>query len=372
MKRPAARDRQEEKIRRRGTLFILRKVLFPPMLLLGVCIWFFWPRFSAEGSDARGSALLSDLQTVRSQIELFTFEHDGLLPGNIPGVTMQEHLTSKTNADGSLNPGGELGPYLQMFPTNPFIGTNTVNAGGPTNGWLYSAETGRLDPDNTRDRKVTKKHRLEAALTIWLPCGMIAAWMALSLAFRQDPQVWRPAGREGMAPWRKGARRTNMAVRMLLALVLLSSIMMVDARTGMFAPARGFAQELPCFQGSCDCNARRGRLFPWSDMHNIRVQITLFTKEHLGVFPGNAPGVTLEQQLTMKTNADGTLDPNGAFGPYLQGIPHNPFTHTNTISIDDPGSAYNYNPETGIINYNAPDHVRRELHGDQRFLWCGG
>lgn len=100
------------------------------------------------GGDARGSALNSDLQTVRSQIELYKIQHLDALPGTVPGVTLQQHLTMKTDAHGRLDPAGAFGPYLQQFPTNPYSGTNTVNAAGSTNGWNYNPKTGEFDADN--------------------------------------------------------------------------------------------------------------------------------------------------------------------------------------------------------------------------------
>ena len=108
----------------------------------------------AESSnDARTACLESDLQTIRSQLELWKIQHNDALPGNIPGVTMQEQLTGKTNADGSLNPNGDYGPYLHLFPTNPYTGTNTVaaNADGSTNGWIYDPQTGAFHADNVPD-----------------------------------------------------------------------------------------------------------------------------------------------------------------------------------------------------------------------------
>lgn len=95
--------------------------------------------------DAKAAALSSDLQTVRSQIELWKIQHLDMLPGNVPGVTMPEQLTGKTNQDGTLNPNGPYGPYLQQFPTNPYTNTNTVSPHtGPTNGWVYDPKTGEF------------------------------------------------------------------------------------------------------------------------------------------------------------------------------------------------------------------------------------
>ena len=104
--------------------------------------------FVEPSCDARAAALSCDLQTIRSQIELWKLQHLDVLPGNVPGVTLQEQLTCKTNQDGKLSPAGPYGPYLQMFPKNPYTDTDTVNTDGPTNGWVYDPKTGEFTADN--------------------------------------------------------------------------------------------------------------------------------------------------------------------------------------------------------------------------------
>ena len=98
--------------------------------------------------DSKASNLWCNLQSIRSQIELYRLQHGGRLPGNSPGVRIQEQLTGKTNADGTLNPNGLFGPYLQMFPENPYTGTSTVNTAGSDNGWDYNPATGEFTADN--------------------------------------------------------------------------------------------------------------------------------------------------------------------------------------------------------------------------------
>ena len=132
---------------------LLLLVLMPPRVTRGsgsdvADIVALGNRDEFNSNDSRNVVLATHLQTVRSQIELWTLEHLDLLPGNTPGVSMQEQLTAKTNADGTLNPDGAFVPCLFEFPKNPFTGTNTVNTDSPTNAWTYDAVTGEFRADN--------------------------------------------------------------------------------------------------------------------------------------------------------------------------------------------------------------------------------
>jgi prepilin-type N-terminal cleavage/methylation domain-containing protein len=51
----------------------------------------------------------------------------------------------------------------------------------------------------------------------------------------------------------------------------------------------------------------------------LRGAVEMFAAEHDGVYPTDATSITA--QLTSKTNAAGTVDAAGLYGPYLQAIP---------------------------------------------------
>jgi hypothetical protein len=104
------------------------------------------------------SAVVSDLQTVRSQIELFKVQHLDQYPGSVNGAAIPNGaaivaaMIGKTNNTGALDPNGNLGPYLGKFPTNPFCvsGGNTVELvtgadpaaeSGKTVGWWFNTDT---------------------------------------------------------------------------------------------------------------------------------------------------------------------------------------------------------------------------------------
>lgn len=114
------------------------------VMILGILAAVVIPQFSDASTDARLSSLVTNLQTIRSQIELYRLQHDGLGPTNATGFPDQ--MTKKTDADGTVNPVGEFGPYLQRIPRNPFSNSINVSNGtpGPSKGWYYNGGTGEF------------------------------------------------------------------------------------------------------------------------------------------------------------------------------------------------------------------------------------
>jgi general secretion pathway protein G len=98
---------------------------------------------SEAAEDSKQSALMSSTQALRAQLELYRMHHDAY-PTDIVA-----QLTKKTDADGTLNPTGHYGPYLHMFPPNPFIDDDAKavkTSGGVGEGWFYNPVTGVIIP----------------------------------------------------------------------------------------------------------------------------------------------------------------------------------------------------------------------------------
>lgn len=115
------------------------------VVILGILAAIVVPQFTEASNDAKESALASDLQTVRSQLELFKIQHNGGYPATLA------LLTQKTDVSGSADANGAYGPYLQQIPTNPFVELNTIDTttkGGGNAGWYYNATTGEFTPDD--------------------------------------------------------------------------------------------------------------------------------------------------------------------------------------------------------------------------------
>src|SRR5215212_267728 len=132
----------------RKTGFTLVEILIV-VIILGILAAIVIPQFTNASQDARESSLLSQLQTLRSQIELYKLQHKDQLPnlvGGAPGVvTNWDPLCTKTDADGApSNASDAFGPYMQSAPTNPLNGlTNVVDgdtamlAAGADCGFIY-------------------------------------------------------------------------------------------------------------------------------------------------------------------------------------------------------------------------------------------
>lgn len=90
--------------------------------------------------DAKLSNLTTNLLSVRAQLELYRSHHNGTYPTDI-----NTQLTSKSDADGTINQLGAYGPYMQQFPANPFVddAAQAVKTSGSTGGgWDYDPATG--------------------------------------------------------------------------------------------------------------------------------------------------------------------------------------------------------------------------------------
>jgi general secretion pathway protein G len=110
------------------------------VIILGILAAIVIPQFTQASSDARDSALTSDLQTLRSQLALYRVQHNDNFPA---AASFEAQMTTKTNADGTTTGTPTLGPYMQTLPKNPVTGVSTVATGtadptgSATGGWYY-------------------------------------------------------------------------------------------------------------------------------------------------------------------------------------------------------------------------------------------
>jgi len=147
--------------RRNSKGFTLVEILIV-VIILGILAAIVIPQFTNASTDARKNSLTSQLQTVRSQIELYKLQHNDQLPdfaGKQWGqMTAQTDVTGSTTATTK-----DFGPYLQQTPANPLngdtavktvaadpaaIATDTVTAG---NGFVVNTVNGKVWATNQTD-----------------------------------------------------------------------------------------------------------------------------------------------------------------------------------------------------------------------------
>ena len=99
------------------------------VIILGILAAIVIPQFTSASQDARKNSLTSQLQTLRSQIELYKLQHLDQLPSSLIAATpLWDQLVNKTNASGTTGTSTAFpfGPYLQSAPTNPLNGKNAM------------------------------------------------------------------------------------------------------------------------------------------------------------------------------------------------------------------------------------------------------
>ncbi len=120
------------------------------------------PRFMDASNTARDSALETDLQMLRRQIQLYRLQHGGKGPhldsaGKLDTGNLVTRLTGRTNAAGDLDAAGSCGPYMNEWPTNPYaasgvaedvaFGTSETPPRDGKTGWYYCTATCLISPN---------------------------------------------------------------------------------------------------------------------------------------------------------------------------------------------------------------------------------
>jgi len=106
------------------------------------------PQFSDSSNDAKLGTAEFNWHTIKSQIELYKSQHDGILPDTLSELTIKTNAAGTTNvADGPL----VYGPYISELPENPWNNkaTEVAVTAAPTaysaaDGWYYYALTGQV------------------------------------------------------------------------------------------------------------------------------------------------------------------------------------------------------------------------------------
>src|SRR3954452_18412496 len=113
--------------RTRKSGFTLVEILIV-VIILGILAAIVIPQFTNASQDARKNSLTSQLQTIRSQLELYKMQHLDQPPALlfVDNSTNWDQMLQKTNKFGTVDTTGDFGPYLQQTPNNPMNGFSKV------------------------------------------------------------------------------------------------------------------------------------------------------------------------------------------------------------------------------------------------------
>ena len=131
------------------------------VIILGILAAIVIPQFTQASEDARESALASDLQMLRSQLELYHIQHLDTYPDAAAEADWIVQLTEGTDVLGAA--GSDFGPYMHKFPTNPFVssavttlvtfeadGTVTAPPGDDASHWWFNTTSGKIGPNDSK------------------------------------------------------------------------------------------------------------------------------------------------------------------------------------------------------------------------------
>jgi general secretion pathway protein G len=115
------------------------------VIILGILAAIVIPQFTNASTEARQSNVRSQLQTLRSQIELYKLQHKDVPPALV--TSNWDCFTKYTDIDGDIAASKDAthiyGPYMNAAPVNPLSGFNTIGAAlADDGGWVYSETTG--------------------------------------------------------------------------------------------------------------------------------------------------------------------------------------------------------------------------------------
>jgi general secretion pathway protein G len=134
----------------RRQAFTLVEILIV-VVILGILAAIVVPQFVSAAESSRASALDTTLQRVRTQIEIYTQQHEGT-PPTLADFEEQMTLASDVTGDTATvgTAGFSFGPYLTQLPTNPHTDGQTIGSGAVgTSDWYYDEITGEFRANDT-------------------------------------------------------------------------------------------------------------------------------------------------------------------------------------------------------------------------------
>lgn len=107
------------------------------VVILGILAAIVIPQFTRASESAQAASVASQLQTIRSQVELYQVQHGGTPADLGTGDKGWDDMLTETSAG--------YGPYFQQAPRNPLAPSANANdevAADTSGGWQW--ESGRI------------------------------------------------------------------------------------------------------------------------------------------------------------------------------------------------------------------------------------
>ena len=124
------------------------------VIILGILAAIVIPQFTNASKEAKQSALVTMVQSLRSQIALFKLQHNDYLPGCNPvsnttfaEATFWDQMTLFSDLAGGTQAAKDAthvyGPYMQSKPVNPLNSSSSVAAAAAVGvGFVYDYNAG--------------------------------------------------------------------------------------------------------------------------------------------------------------------------------------------------------------------------------------
>jgi general secretion pathway protein G len=154
--------------RQSRTGFTLVEILIV-VVILGIIAAITLPQFSNASLVAREGTMKDDLRYLRSQIVVYTAQHQDFAPafangalGGSPAADFLQQMTQYTDQYGNCSTAQTgtfvFGPYLSKMPPNPLTGDSSmkvVTGNVPmtpddTTGWIYNPTSGAIVVNSTK------------------------------------------------------------------------------------------------------------------------------------------------------------------------------------------------------------------------------
>jgi len=111
-------------------------------------------QLETPSNDTRASSTMSNLRTLRSQLQLYKAQHDDEWPKDLAAQMIRFSDVGGRTAEAQSRE-FRFGPYLLRMPANPYTGVSSVTsvhdaaegyraAGDMSQGWWYNSATGEF------------------------------------------------------------------------------------------------------------------------------------------------------------------------------------------------------------------------------------